>query len=307
MSYPIFRSNKIKSVQGVRDVLDELARKRLADCKRADPEKVGLDTFSCSADTAFDAFLEKLPAKIRKNAVYGLTFVVGASSDFTSFDQFFEASKNWLNDTFGGSENCIAWAIHRDEATPHMQLMYIPLKDGALNAKHYIGGDKHRMEALQADFYEKVGKPFGLEKPVSKAESKKQHMTAEQWERYRQRQEARLVKRSQDLDSREDAVRSRETKVSEREQVVAHDEKKLVEMVTLAETCRTQVNEMFPNIPDSAECKKQKMALTEKAWDWVVSQYREAKKMLTAVLLGRELKKKKIEIDTRDRSDSHSR
>ena len=39
-----------------------------------------------------------------------------------------------------GKENVIATTIHRDESTPHLVAYVVPLVDGKLNAKKFLGG-----------------------------------------------------------------------------------------------------------------------------------------------------------------------
>ena len=63
-----------------------------------------------------------------------------------------------------GSANIIAATVHMDKDTPHMHLDFVPLTaDGRLSAKSVLGGRKE-MQQLQDDFFEQVGKKFGLER-----------------------------------------------------------------------------------------------------------------------------------------------
>ena len=60
------------------------------------------------------------------------------------------------------SVRVIAWGlIHYDEATPHLHAFYIPVHDGKLNCKHYLGGD---ISEFQTEFYEKTGAKYGLDR-----------------------------------------------------------------------------------------------------------------------------------------------
>ncbi|WP_414811527.1 plasmid recombination protein [Paracoccus sanguinis] len=60
---------------------------------------------------------------------------------------------DWLEERHG-KENVLSAVIHRDEATPHMTVMTIPLDD------------RGKLSAMQTDFAERVGKPHGLERGV---------------------------------------------------------------------------------------------------------------------------------------------
>jgi hypothetical protein len=52
----------------------------------------------------------------------------------------------------------------------------MPLKDGKLNARHFIGGPRDRMIEIQDDFYEKVGKAHDLERGESRQKTKAWHI-----------------------------------------------------------------------------------------------------------------------------------
>jgi hypothetical protein len=124
-----------------------------------------------------DRIDKKLPdtSKIRKNAVLGIEVLMTASPDFTgSWDEYLKAASKWAVNLFG-IDNLIHGAIHMDETTPHAHFLFVPNKDGKLNANHFIGGSRDRMAELQSDFYEKVGKQFELERGQSKAETKARH------------------------------------------------------------------------------------------------------------------------------------
>lgn len=280
--------SKLKSASGVRHFVDETCRKNPEkNCKRADPTRISDDTFSADADAVYADFLQKLPAKIRKNAVYGLSFVVGASADFARFDDFFADARKWLDARFGGASNCCGWAIHRDEATPHMQLMYIPLQAGKLNAKHFIGGSKHVMEQLQTDFYNEVGKKYGMAKPVSKSQTKKVHQSAEAWER----EKAGLIDM---LDTQKKVVETREKAVAEREKAVAEKEQVIQFQTKILNVVKADVNKQFPAVPNGFTIERENK-LTISMWDWLVRKYETVKGALVAVLFNREIKKQEAQ------------
>lgn len=76
---------------------------------------------------------------------------------------YFEDCLKWASERFG-ADNIIADAVHLDEATPHMHLDFVPLtEDGRLSAKDVLG-DKKKLQEMQDNFYEKVGKKYGLER-----------------------------------------------------------------------------------------------------------------------------------------------
>ena len=105
---------------------------------------------------------------VRKDAVRCCEVLFTASGDF--FEQHPDQSQRFFNACMAfaarrfGADNIIAATVHMDEDTPHMHLDFVPLTaDGRLSAKSVLGGRKE-MQQLQDDFFEQVGKQFGLER-----------------------------------------------------------------------------------------------------------------------------------------------
>ena len=109
----------------------------------------------------------RLPERRRKDAVTCVDLFVGASPEAMAAmsrqqqDRYFSCALNWIGEQFGGADNIVSAVIHRDEATPHMQVLLVPLLDGRLNAKRLVG-DRKRLQGLQDSFAEVVGAPAGL-------------------------------------------------------------------------------------------------------------------------------------------------
>ena len=115
----------------------------------------------------------------RKDAVVMNSFVLG--SDKTFFDglakieqyNFFSNCYKFFAERYG-EENIIATVVHTDETTPHMHLNLMPVtKDGRLCSKQLF--DKSQLQQLQTDFYETVGKRWGLQR--GKGGSQKKHLS----------------------------------------------------------------------------------------------------------------------------------
>ena len=115
----------------------------------------------------------------RKDAVVMNSFVLG--SDKTFFDGLAKVEQyNFFSDCYKffaeryGKENIIAAVVHNDETTPHMHLNLMPVtKDGRLCSKQLF--DKSQLQQLQTDFYEAVGKRWGLQR--GKEGSQKKHLS----------------------------------------------------------------------------------------------------------------------------------
>ncbi len=119
----------------------------------------------------------------RKDAVVMNSFVVGSDKAF--FDglpkirqyNFFSDCYQFFAERYG-EENIIAAVVHNDETTPHMHLNLMPVtKDGRLCSKQLF--DKPQLQKLQTDFYEEVGKKYGLQR--GKEGSQKKHLSTAEY------------------------------------------------------------------------------------------------------------------------------
>ena len=123
--------------------------------------------------------IKELGLSPRKDAVVMNSFVLG--SDKTFFDglakieqyNFFSNCYKFFAERYG-EENIIAAVVHNDETTPHMHLNLMPItKGGRLCSKQLF--DKPQLQQLQTDFYEEVGKKYGLER--GKEGSQRKHLS----------------------------------------------------------------------------------------------------------------------------------
>lgn len=169
-SFAILRTAKIKSLGNMGASLQHTFRER--DTPNADPKKRVENTILAGRETAvavLQTWHQRAPEKIRKNAVHGLEYFIGGSPEKihamsrAQQDQYFADALAWLEKRHG-KENILSAVIHRDETTPHMTVMAIPLDDkGKLNARHFVGSRKDLSE-LQTGFAAEVGASHGLER-----------------------------------------------------------------------------------------------------------------------------------------------
>ena len=123
--------------------------------------------------------IKELALSPRKDAVVMNSFVLG--SDKTFFDGLSRVEQyNFFSDCYKffteryGEENIIAAVVHNDESTPHMHFNLMPITpDGRLCSKQLF--DKPQLQQLQTDFYEAVGKHWGLQR--GKEGSQKKHLS----------------------------------------------------------------------------------------------------------------------------------
>jgi len=196
------RMAKIKDSGSVVRSLQHNTRERMP--ANADPGRSEQNfNFGGTVSESMARFSGKLPGKIRSNAVMAVELVMTASPDFNGdWKGYLKGCDEWAMGLFG-AENLVHIAHHFDESTPHAHLVFTPLKDGKLNANHFIGGSRDRMVELQEDFYEKVGKRFDLERGQSKSETKARHTPHT------------LAEKSAELDRREEKIQLREKVLSE--------------------------------------------------------------------------------------------
>ena len=120
--------------------------------------------------------IKELGLSPRKDAVVMNSFVLG--SDKTFFDGLAKIEQyNFFSDCYKffaeryGEESIIAAVVHNDETTPHMHLNLMPVtKDGRLCSKQLF--DKPQLQQLQTDFYEAVGKRWGLQRGKEGSQAK---------------------------------------------------------------------------------------------------------------------------------------
>ena len=169
-SFAILRCAKIKTLGNMGASLQHTFRER--DTPNADTRRTPDNTILVGGDNSqavLDAWKDRAPEKIRSNAVHGLEYFVGGSPEALKAmsrqeqDAYFADALDWLKARHG-AENVLSAVIHRDETTPHMTVMTIPLDErGKLNARAIVGS-REQLSAMQTDFAERVGKVHGLER-----------------------------------------------------------------------------------------------------------------------------------------------
>lgn len=105
--------------------------------------------------------------KIKDDAVLITSFILGSDKEF--FDgispeaqkQFFDDCTEFFAERYG-KENVVSAVVHLDESTPHLHFNLMPVTGGRLCAKELF--DRSALRKLQTDFYEVVGKKYGLER-----------------------------------------------------------------------------------------------------------------------------------------------
>lgn len=169
------RTAKLKTPGNIAASIEHTFRER--DTPNADRSRTHLNEHHGPSNTAdlLDKLNEMIPEQRRKDAVLCVEHFFGASPEWwakaSRDDQkaFFRRAEGWLNDTYG-RENVAYFGTQMDEQTPHAVAYVVPLRDGKLNAKSWLGG-KERLQGLQATFAESV-KDLGLQRGVEGSKAK---------------------------------------------------------------------------------------------------------------------------------------
>lgn len=183
--YAILRVAKIKTKGHLGAALAHNFRERHT--ANADAARQGDNTVLKGPGNGQDviaAWEARAPEKIRKNAVHALEYFVGASPEKmanmnrSQQDAYFRKALDWF-EARHGADNVLSAVIHRDETTPHLQLLVIPLDHrGKLNARELVGG-KATLSKMQTDFAREVGQNFGLER--GRERSQATHQTIKEY------------------------------------------------------------------------------------------------------------------------------
>ncbi len=160
-SYAVFRTQKLPTMQEVGAAGMHIERTRPT--RNADPERL-LDNerLAGSGDLVADvqARLDTLD-KIRANAIRAVEYVLGVSKEW--FDAaraeeiaaWRDASMAWLRQTHGAG-NVVASVFHKDELTPHIQVVVVPIDErGKLCASHWLDGPA-KLSQLQDSYHAAV-------------------------------------------------------------------------------------------------------------------------------------------------------
>ena len=170
MGFAILRVQKLKHPVAVQRSMKHALRTQ--ETPNADRARLAQNTSSVkSVDEAMGRFNERLATqdKVRSNAVLAVEYLVTGSPEALQGktrqqqDEYFKDALKWLQKRHK-AENIVAWGIHRDETTPHLYAVVVPIDDkGKLNCRAFLGGAK-ALSDMQSDFAERVGKDHGLER-----------------------------------------------------------------------------------------------------------------------------------------------
>lgn len=178
------------------------------------------------------AEIDRAGAKTRANSVLALDTLYTASSEF------FQGKTNGENDTF--FRDCLKFherhfghiisaVIHYDETTPHLHVISVPLtQDGRLSARDVIG-NKAKMSKAQDEFFEQVGKGYGLERGIHMdGQEKKKHISAQEHELREIRQ--KIARGQEELEAIEHSKETARTRAQKARQTATELQKQVEQL-----------------------------------------------------------------------------
>lgn len=171
-------------------------------------------------------------AKTRSNSVLALDTIYTASPQFfqertnAENDKFFQDCLKFHNERFG---HIISAVVHYDETTPHLHIISVPLtQDGRLSARDVIG-NKAKMSKTQDQFFEQVGRGYGLERGIHMdGQEKKQHISAQEHELREIKQE--IARGQEELGAIEHSKKSARIRAQEYRQAATELQKEVEQL-----------------------------------------------------------------------------
>jgi hypothetical protein len=178
--FAIMRVKKLKSRGAIKGMAKHNFRS--IDTPNANPAKTPEnDHRACTGVfETMDKYKSLLPKKVRKDAVHALDYLITTSPEASKEDNriAIEEGIKWV-EARHGKENILLSSIHLDETTPHVHIVAMPIRNGKLNAKHFVGGSKHRMSELQDEYFARVENKTNLARGIKGSKAK--HQTTAAW------------------------------------------------------------------------------------------------------------------------------
>ena len=239
--------------------------------------------------------INRAGAKTRSNSVVALDAIYTASGEFfkdkstEECNRYFQDCLQFHQKKFG---HVISAVVHYDETTPHMHILSVPLtQDGRLSAREIIG-NRANLSRMQTEFFEQVGKEYGLERGIQMdGQEKKKHITAQEHklrqvkqEKAREEEELEAINHSK-KSARGRATRAREQ--AERQQAenralkvveseirdkVEREQEKAKQLAEMNQTARQELKEVKERLeilkPYLSKAEQKQLEEQQKQLEW---------------------------------------
>ena len=181
MGFAVFHASKGKSSGASLGAHIDRDQAQKQSFRNADPDRLALNVNFQVAGTG-KKLNEAIRARItegykgnkeiRKDAVTHLNLIfTGTHEDMKAIEQDKEKMQKWIDRNYNfvirefGQANIMRFTLHRDERTPHIHAVVVPLtEDGKLTAREVLGG-RMAMSARQTRYGQTMAE-FGLERGV---------------------------------------------------------------------------------------------------------------------------------------------
>lgn len=184
--FAIARIEKIKSLKQASVASAHNARLDPRFAKEVDQTRSWLNEILVGDEHPYTNIKERLPEHRRKNAVLAVEVLLTASPEYFAekgmvvrpgyyddekMQAWKSAALNFAKKQWG--DNLVNCALHLDEATPHLQMFVVPLReDGKLDARSLF--DRQALIDMQDKYQESVAH-LGLKRGISASVSHREH------------------------------------------------------------------------------------------------------------------------------------
>lgn len=192
MSFVVLRIEKLKTAGNIGGLNAHLTR--TMHVPNADPELLKYNTRPVGTgdlNTDIQNRIDASGISPRKNAVLAVEHLMTSgkeafnyhkaadgrlTGDVPRWKAFEEKSLQWLHERYG-QENLVNFTVHKDEQTPHIHAVIVPIVDGKLNCRALLGG-RDKLRQMQTGFA-RVMEPLGLERGMEG--SRAEHTTIQEY------------------------------------------------------------------------------------------------------------------------------
>lgn len=241
MGYCIMRNEKVKTMQGCGGLEREHNREASSRGnfeEKFSPginwEKTDQNIFLVRNNNWREKIKEKLKEhgieKWRKDAVMLIDGLYTATPDVMKLwnkekeAAYFQDCLKFHEHHYGVVVNAV---VHYDETSPHLHINSVPLiqkDDGSwkLSAKE-IFGDRKKMSQLQTEFYEEVGKKYGLHRGIEKSFKTHREVSRQLSERNEQLS-LQLSGQAEEMEFQREVMRGNEKRISLQKETISKND-----------------------------------------------------------------------------------
>ena len=102
---------------------------------------------------------------LRKNACRCIELLISIPKDTQiNLIDFFKDSLNWIKSFY--RVPILSAVIHRDESTPHMHVLMLPLVENKMQGDQ-VAGDRTKIKTMRDSFFQNIGIKYGFTPPRS--------------------------------------------------------------------------------------------------------------------------------------------